>query len=110
MPFSYRSRRMKVLSIFVGGAVLFLAACSSNDPTATALNNADAYEPVQQATSASVHHNLNMANPAAVNCANAGGVLTIAKQLNGGSVGMCQLPDGKRCEEWALMRGACPAR
>ncbi|CNH55611.1 putative hemolysin [Yersinia pekkanenii] len=99
---------MKALSWFVGGAVFFLAACSSNNPTDTALNNNDAYEPVQQATSA--HHNLNMANPAAVNCANAGGVLTIAKQLNGGSVGMCQLPDGKRCEEWALMRGACPAR
>lgn len=101
---------MKVLSWLVGGAVLFLAACSSNDPTDTAINNNDTYEPVQQATSANVHHNLNMSNPAAVNCANAGGVLTVAKQLNGGSVGMCQLPDGKRCEEWALMRGACPAR
>lgn len=105
---------MKLLTWFVGGAVLFLAACSSNNPTDTAstsrfLNNNDTAEPVQQATSANVH-NLNMANPAAVNCTNAGGVLTIAKQLNGGSVGMCQLPDGKRCEEWALMRGACPVR
>ncbi|WP_174847689.1 putative hemolysin [Yersinia artesiana] len=100
---------MKLISWFVGGAVFFLAACSSNNPTDTTLNNSDTYEPEQQATSANVH-NLNMANPAAVNCANAGGVLTIAKQLNGGSVGMCQLPDGKRCEEWALMRGACPAR
>ncbi|RXA94797.1 MULTISPECIES: DUF333 domain-containing protein [Yersinia] len=99
---------MKALSWFVGGAVFFLAACSSNDPTDTA--NYDAYEPVQQGTSANVHHNLDMSNPAAVNCANVGGVLTIAKQLSGGSIGMCQLPDGKRCEEWALMRGACPAR
>ncbi|WP_157790013.1 DUF333 domain-containing protein, partial [Yersinia pestis] len=28
----------------------------------------------------------------------------------GGSVGMCQLPDGKRCDEEALLRGACPVR
>ncbi|AHM74082.1 putative hemolysin [Yersinia hibernica] len=101
---------MKALSWFVGGAVLFLAACSSNNPTDTALNNNDADEPVQQATSANVHHRIDMSNPAAVNCANAGGVLTVAKQLNGTSVGMCQLSDGKRCEESALMRGACPAR
>ncbi|WP_157791384.1 DUF333 domain-containing protein, partial [Yersinia pestis] len=26
------------------------------------------------------------------------------------SVGMCQLPDGKRCDEEALLRGACPVR
>ncbi|CFQ27771.1 DUF333 domain-containing protein [Yersinia bercovieri] len=98
---------MNLLSWFVGGAVFFLAACSSNDPTDTVSNN-NAYEPVQQATSA--HTNVSMANPASLNCANAGGVLTLAKQLNGSSVGMCQLPDGKRCEEWALMRGACPSR
>ncbi|WP_145535981.1 DUF333 domain-containing protein [Yersinia thracica] len=106
---------MNALSWFVGGAVFFLAACSSNDPTDTVsnsrfLNSNETNEPVQQATSANLHHNLNMSNPAAVNCANAGGILMVAKQLNGGSVGMCQLPDGKRCEESALMRGACPAR
>ncbi|ATM85816.1 DUF333 domain-containing protein [Yersinia massiliensis] len=98
---------MKVSSWFVGGAMFFLAACSSNDSANTASNNNETYEPVQQATSA--HAKVTMANPASVNCANAGGVLTLAKQLNGSSVGMCQLPDGKRCEEWALLRGACPA-
>lgn len=100
---------MNALSWFVGGVVFFLAACSSNNPPDATLNNNSADEPVQQATSANIHH-LDMANPASVNCTNVGGVLTIAKQLNGGSVGMCQLPDGKRCEEWALMRGTCPAR
>jgi putative hemolysin len=104
---------MKALSWLVGGAVFFLASCSSNDPANTVSIN-DNYdtngidEPVQQATSA--HRNINMANPATVNCANAGGVLTMARQLNGDSVGMCQLQDGKRCEEWALMHGACPVR
>jgi putative hemolysin len=98
---------MKVSSWFVGGAMFFLAACSSNDSANTASSNNDTDEPVQQATSA--HAKVTMANPASVNCANAGGVLTLAKQLNGSSVGMCQLPDGKRCEEWALLRGACPA-
>lgn len=106
---------MKVLSWFVGAAALFLTACSSNDSNVDAsnthaTNSNDTYGLEQQVTSASVHYNLNMSNPAAVNCTNAGGVLAIAKQLNGSSVGMCQLPDGKRCEEWALLRGACPAR
>ncbi|AKA37287.1 DUF333 domain-containing protein [Yersinia ruckeri] len=89
---------MKVSSWLIAGTVLFLSACGSNSKNI----------PEQQGTSANVHQ-VSMANPASVNCANVGGVLTLTKQLDGGTIGMCQLPDGKRCEEWALMRGACPA-
>ncbi|OJB78339.1 hypothetical protein A9Q62_08180 [Yersinia ruckeri] len=91
---------MKALPWLIAGAALFLSACGSNSN--------DEYVPEQQGTSANVHQ-VSMANPASVNCANVGGVLTLAKQLDGGTIGMCQLPDGKRCEEWALMHGACPA-
>ncbi|MDU6412638.1 MAG: DUF333 domain-containing protein, partial [Yersiniaceae bacterium] len=66
-------------------------------------------EPVQQATSVNPSHNLNRANPASANCGLVGGTLALARQLDGSTIGMCQLPDGKQCEEWALMRGACPA-
>lgn len=45
-----------------------------------------------------------MANPASVHCINAGGKLTIQRTPQG-EVGMCQLPSGKVCEEWALFRG-----
>ena len=47
-----------------------------------------------------------LANPASVNCIKVGGKLTI-KRTAQGDVGMCQLPSGKVCEEWALFRGEC---
>lgn len=48
----------------------------------------------------------NMANPASVACINAGGSLSI-QSTEKGEVGMCTLPSGKVCEEWALFRGEC---
>jgi putative hemolysin len=47
-----------------------------------------------------------LANPASGNCIKVGGKLTIQRTLQG-DVGMCQLPSGKVCEEWALFRGEC---
>lgn len=75
----------------LAGAVLFLSACSSNQE-----------EPPQIATSANMG-----AIPTSANCASAGGVTTIAHQLNGDTLRMCQMPNGKQCEESALGRGAC---
>lgn len=51
-----------------------------------------------------------IANPASVNCVEVlGGQLDIVDE-EGGQVGYCHLPDGRVCEEWALMRdGACNA-
>ena len=47
-----------------------------------------------------------VANPASVYCINAGGKLTM-KRTPQGEFGMCKLPSGKVCEEWALFRGEC---
>ena len=47
-----------------------------------------------------------LANPASVNCIKVGGKLTIKRSTKGES-GMCHLPSGKVCEEWALFRGEC---
>ncbi|AYW87895.1 DUF333 domain-containing protein [Yersinia pseudotuberculosis] len=107
---------MRIFQGVVCGMALFLAACSSNDSNINTLNNSKTYEPEQQATNAIAYRNVNMSNDvnmsnsAAANCANAGGILANTRQLHGGSVGMCQLPDGKRCDEEALLRGACPVR
>jgi hypothetical protein len=49
-----------------------------------------------------------MANPASVNCIDKGGSLKMVEDGSGGQVGMCTLPDGVVCEEWAYMRGECP--
>ena len=47
-----------------------------------------------------------MANPAAVACKEAGG--TISKiYTDKGEQGMCTLPSGTVCEEWAFFKGVC---
>lgn len=49
-----------------------------------------------------------IANPASVYCIEQGGELKIIKDVNGGEIGICTLPDGTECEEWAFYRGECP--
>jgi putative hemolysin len=52
--------------------------------------------------------NNQIANPASVNCGQLGGVLDLVDTPEG-QIGICTLPDGQECEEWALLRGECPA-
>jgi putative hemolysin len=52
--------------------------------------------------------NTGIANPASVNCENLGGTLEIVTDADGSQTGMCTLPSGAECEEWALFRGECP--
>jgi len=80
---------------FVGCAVLALSACSS--------------EPPQQATAAHVPPGLHasMSSQGEANCAMVGGSLSVARQLDGSAVGLCALPNGKRCNENALAAGTC---
>ena len=47
---------------------------------------------------------VGLANPASVACGKAGGSLEIASDASGGAIGLCHLPDGRVCEEWALFR------
>ena len=51
---------------------------------------------------------VNIANPASVNCVNNGGKLKILENEKG-QYGVCVLPDGKECEEWAYYRKECPS-
>jgi len=80
---------------WVGLAALFLSACSN--------------EPPQQATAAHVSPGLraSMSSQGAANCAMVGGSLSVAHQLDGSAVGMCAMPNGKRCTEDALAAGTC---
>lgn len=51
--------------------------------------------------------NVGIANPASTNCVNLGGTLEIVDEAEG-QIGLCHLPDGRVCEEWALFRdGSC---
>ena len=47
-----------------------------------------------------------MANPAAVACKEAGGQISKI-YTDKGEQGMCTLPSGVVCEEWAFFKGAC---
>ena len=47
-----------------------------------------------------------MANPAAVACKEAGGQMSKI-YTDKGEQGMCTLPSGVVCEEWAFFKGAC---
>ncbi len=49
-----------------------------------------------------------LANPASENCIRQGGSLDIRKRGDGGEYGVCKFADHRECEEWAMLRGACP--
>ncbi|RWR03675.1 hemolysin [[Pantoea] beijingensis] len=87
---------MKVTTFLLVGAAFVLSACSSADN-----------EPPQQATAAHVPPKVVMSELAASSCASAGGALALSRQLDGSSVGMCQLANGRRCGESALLNGSC---
>lgn len=48
-----------------------------------------------------------IANPASVYCEQQGGRMEIVDAPQG-QQGICVLPDGTRCDEWAFFRGQCP--
>ncbi|ALN57378.1 putative hemolysin [Lysobacter enzymogenes] len=86
---------LRAASVLLPLALLALAACSTpSEPVATKS------DPMPAAEAKGV----GMANPASVNCQKLGGRLEIRTGKDGGQYGLCHLPDGRVCEEWALMR------
>ena len=49
-----------------------------------------------------------LANPASVHCVEQGG-RHVVEGGPGGEFGVCLFEDNRQCEEWALLRGQCPA-
>lgn len=50
-----------------------------------------------------------IANPASVHCRDQGGTTRIEHTPRGDAYGVCVFEDNRQCEEWALLRGHCPA-
>lgn len=50
-----------------------------------------------------------LANPASTHCVAQGGSLVLERDGAGGSFGVCRFEGNRQCEEWALLRGDCPA-
>lgn len=89
----------RLLTAVLPLALLSLAACSTpSEPAAPKTPQAGADAP----------KGVGMANPASMHCQKLGGTLEIRTGKDGGQYGLCHLPDGRVCEEWALMRdGKC---
>jgi hypothetical protein len=49
-----------------------------------------------------------LANPASQHCVERGGTLRMERRPDGGQYGVCVFTDNYQCEEWAMLRGACP--
>ena len=91
----------RLLAAALPFALLTLSACSTpSEPAAP--------KPAQADAGHSGPKGVGMANPASVHCQKLGGTLEIRTGKDGGQYGLCHLPDGRVCEEWALMRdGKC---
>ncbi len=72
-------------------AAAFIAACQKEEAAAP---------PTETGTT--------LANPASENCVKKGGQISIETSGGGGQYGVCLFEDNRQCEEWALLRGACP--
>lgn len=88
---------MKAAIFLLAGAALLLSGCSSD------VDN----EPPQQATAAHIQPGVTMSAFAENTCLSAGGTLAFSHQLDGSRIGMCQLANGRRCDEGALAGGRC---
>jgi hypothetical protein len=90
-----------------GAAPCVIATQSEKIGSGTIVYNITGAGPnVKSANTARV---VGLANPASQNCVDKGGRLTLEKNRKGGQFGVCTFPDNLQCEEWAMMRGDCPA-
>lgn len=102
----YRLSNRRGLPLLLIGLSLGLAACNTSKQASPA---AAASTPASSAAEATpIEPRVGMANPASVHCTTLGGKLEIRTGKDGGQYGLCNLPDGRVCEEWALFRdGKC---
>ncbi len=50
---------------------------------------------------------VGLPNPATVACIRAGGIASTERGADGGERGLCRLPTGQVCDQWAFFRGEC---
>ena len=98
--YEYTTLHLTITTIALG--TLLLVACGSTPPTNTP--PAPVFNLPTDETG-----NSSIANPASEKCIELGGEVRLEKRGDGGEFGVCWFEDARQCEEWALMRGECPA-
>ncbi len=83
-------------------SVALLAGCVT-PPVATPPAAPPAADPVSPNTAKPV----GLPNPATVACIRAGGVASTERGTDGGERGLCRLPTGQVCDQWAFFRSEC---
>lgn len=102
----HRLTNRRGLPLLLIALTLGLAACNASRQASPAVP-ASTQTPAAADTKP-LEPRVGMANPASVHCASLGGKLEIRTDKDGGQYGLCSLPDGRVCEEWALFRdGKC---
>ena len=91
-----KSRAAGIVYVIAWLFIAFLAGCAR--PSA----------PIKQTVAAS-GRSPQLANPASQHCVEQGARSMIETGPGGGQYGICIFPDNRQCEEWALLRGECPA-
>lgn len=79
--------------------LVLMAACTPSGPAASP---SEASPPVSTGTPSAF-----LPNPASVYCEEQGNVSEIRTAADGSQSGVCILPDGRECDEWAYFRGEC---
>jgi len=109
-----KTRTAAVLTLILT-ATLGLASCyglpqvSAPQPVLQPTTEAVATAPAPQESATTPQKPAQIANPASQNCIAQGGRLEIETRGDGGQFGVCYFEDNLQCEEWALLRGECPA-
>ncbi|WP_214039470.1 DUF333 domain-containing protein [Photorhabdus akhurstii] len=89
-----------LLGVFL--SIALLTGCSSQ-----AGKTSIQYQRIQYSQPGNFQSEVALRDNARAICSYAGGIPALAIQLNGAQIPVCQLANGKRCDERALLQGSC---
>lgn len=89
-----------LLSAIILIACSSLIGCSNYEPQKYMLGK-------EEAAKEKTKEQMQVANPATLNCMNTTGASWTTREGDSGQIGICTFADGSWCEEWAYMRGQC---
>ncbi|MDD4901454.1 MAG: DUF333 domain-containing protein [Patescibacteria group bacterium] len=99
---------MKNIFLVLSASLIFILTGCQNSLTSKPADTSEIKTSAVETNKTGGEPIVGLANPASVNCTAKGGRLEIRKNKNG-EYGVCLFEDNRQCEEWALLRGRCPA-